>query len=236
MAAMRLADAFVSIFHSLNWLREFTTKQVTLVYSFVAHWLLQRCPGGFAESDDQQTATSVLNAAARVVSGTHKFDRAVWRLLPPPYRAALAGRPWASRVQARRHGVQLPAQSNASVHFVELCQPVAGVASRQHLRSATRQLLFVPRHQLRSYYGRRAFCVAGPSVWNSLPDSLQNPIIGGNSFRQSLKTLLFATYWCIQRIRGFTTMRYINRLCLLIFTYYMGRSVELAIFNDLDDF
>jgi len=49
-------------------------------------------------------------------------------------------------------------------------------------------------------YGRRAFCVAGPSVWNSLPDSLQNPIIGGNSFRQYLKMSLFATYWCIQRI------------------------------------
>jgi len=63
----------------------------------------------------------------------------------------------------------------------------------------------------------QAFCVAGPSVWNSLPDSLRNPIIGGNSFRQSLKTFLFTTYWCIQRIRGFTTMRYINRL----FTYFL---------------
>ena len=35
--------------------------------------------------------------------------------------------------------------------------------SRQHLRSATQQLLVVPRHQLSSY-GRWAFCVAGPSV------------------------------------------------------------------------
>ena len=69
----------------------------------------------------------------------------------------------------------------------------AGVASRQHLRSAAQRLLVVPRHQLSSY-GRRAFCVAGPSVWNSLPDNLRNPIIGGNSFRQSLKTFLFATY------------------------------------------
>ena len=41
---------------------------------------------------------------------------------------------------------------------------------------------------------RQAFCMAGPSVWNSLPDSLRNPIIGGNSFRQSLATFLFATY------------------------------------------
>ena len=31
------------------------------------------------------------------------------------------------------------------------------------------------------------------------------------------QTFLFATYWCIQRIGGFTTMRYINRL----FTYLL---------------
>ena len=103
-------------------------------------------------------------------------------------------------------------------YIVELCQPVAGVASRQHLRSATQQLMVVPRHQLSSY-GRRAFCVAGPSAWNSVPDSLQNPIIGGNSFRQSLKTFLFAMYWCIQCIRGFTTMRYINWLFTYLLTY-----------------
>ena len=106
----------------------------------------------------------------------------------------------------------------APQYLVELCQPVAGVASRQHIRSAAQRLLVVPRHQLSSY-GRRAFCVAGPSVWNSLPDNLRNPIIGGNSFRQSLKTFLFAAYWCIQRIRGFTSMRYINRL----FTYFFYR-------------
>ena len=43
---------------------------------------------------------------------------------------------------------------------------IASVASRQHLRSDTRHLLVVPRHRL-SFYGRRAFCVAGPSVWTA---------------------------------------------------------------------
>ena len=111
----------------------------------------------------------------------------------------------------------------SSQYLVELCQPIAGVASRQHLRSATQQLLVVPRYQLGSY-GRRAFCVAGLSVWNSLLDifnyCLRNPIVGGNSFRQSLKTYLFATYWCIQCIRGFTTMRYIiNRPFTYLLTF-----------------
>ena len=76
-------------------------------------------------------------------------------------------------------------------------------------------LLVVPRHQLSSY-GRRAFCVAGPSLWNSLPDSLRDPVICGNIFRQSLKTFLFATYWCIQRIMF---RDYINRLFTYILTY-----------------
>jgi len=45
---------------------------------------------------------------------------------------------------------------------------------------------------------------------------LWNPVIGGNSFRQSLKMFLFATYWCLLRIRGFTMMCYIT----LLFTYF----------------
>ena len=81
----------------------------------------------------------------------------------------------------------------APQYLVELCQPVPGVASRQHLRSTTQQLLVILRHRL-SCYGRRAFCVAGPSVLNSLPDSMRDPVIGGMSFRQFLKTFLFATY------------------------------------------
>ena len=106
----------------------------------------------------------------------------------------------------------------APLYLVELCQPVAGVASRQHLWSATQQLLVIPHHQLNSY-GRRAFCVAGPSVWNSLLDSLRNPIIGQNSFRQSLKTFLYTTYCCIQCVRGFTTMHYISRLFTYLLTF-----------------
>jgi len=38
-----------------------------------------------------------------------------WLNATPPYRATLAGCSWASRVQTRHHGVQLPARSSASV-------------------------------------------------------------------------------------------------------------------------
>jgi len=63
-------------------------------------------------------------------------------------------------------------------------------SSRQHLRSASRRQLVVPRYRL-SACGRRAFAVAGPSVWNSLPDNLRDPAVGSDSLRRSLKTFLF---------------------------------------------
>jgi len=49
------------------------------------------------------------------------------------------------------------------------------------------------RHNL-STYGRRAFSVAGPAVWNCLCDELREPLLTANSFRQLLITRLFAEY------------------------------------------
>ena len=53
-----------------------------------------------------------------------------------------------------------------------------------------------------STYGRRAFSVAGPTVWNSLPENIQDPECSVDSYRQSLKTFLSSQYYCVQRIRG----------------------------------
>jgi len=38
----------------------------------------------------------------------------------------------------------------------------------------------------------RAFSVAGPTVWNSLPDDLRDPTVNSVQFRRNLKTYLFA--------------------------------------------
>jgi len=59
--------------------------------------------------------------------------------------------------------------------------------------SANRQLLAVSRYRL-STYGRRAFSVAGPTVWNSLPHFIRDPNISADCFRRLLKTYLFARY------------------------------------------
>ena len=59
--------------------------------------------------------------------------------------------------------------------------------------TAARHQLTVPRHRL-STYGRRAFAVAGPTMFNTLPDDLRDPAVSTSTFRQSLKTHLFSAY------------------------------------------
>jgi len=65
------------------------------------------------------------------------------------------------------------------------------VASWLRLRSANRHQLIVPRSRLNTY-GRRAFSIAGPTIWNSLPGELRDPACGSDSFKQFLKTILFS--------------------------------------------
>jgi len=128
----------------------------------------------------------VMNAAARVISGTRKFDRGLsefirddlhWLNVPQRVTFKLC-----LLVYKCMHGL-------APQYLAELCVPVADVTGRRQLRSAARGLLDFPRYCLKNY-GRRAFSYAGPHAWNSLPDTLrQSPNI--DCFKRSLKTFLF---------------------------------------------
>ena len=62
-------------------------------------------------------------------------------------------------------------------YLAELCVPVADVAGRRQLRSASRGLLNFPRYNM-SNYGRRVICFAGPYVWNSLPEHIRQSTLG----------------------------------------------------------
>jgi len=132
----------------------------------------------------------LLNAAARLLSGTKKFDRGLsqvvhvdlhWLDVPERVKYKLA-----TMVYNCLHG-------KAPSYLTDCCTPISDVASGRHLRSASRRQLLVPRHNL-STYGRRAFSVAGPAAWNYLSDELREPLLTANSFRQLLKTRLFAEY------------------------------------------
>jgi len=82
----------------------------------------------------------------------------------------------------------------APLYLSDYCVPAAGADTRRQLRSSNRQLLAVPRYRLNTY-GCRTFSVAGPTVWNSLPDFIRDPTISADCFKRSLKAYLFARYY-----------------------------------------
>jgi len=143
----------------------------------------------------------VLNAAARVVSDTRKFDRGLSRIMQciPSFIGWTFMNVFIYKLGMLMYRCQ---HNKAPRYLMDHCTSVSDVAYRQRLRSASSHEVSVLRHRL-STYGRRAFAVAGPTVWNSLPEDMRDPDVSEDSHRQSLKTFLFSQYWCVQRIRGF---------------------------------
>ena len=106
----------------------------------------------------------------------------------------------------------------APSYLTDCCTPISDVASRRHLRSASRRQLLVPRQNL-SMYGRRAFSVAGPAAWNCLCDELREPLLTANSFRQLyLKLVCLLSTSAYSALEVLHIMRYINLLTYLLFT------------------
>jgi len=75
---------------------------------------------------------------------------------------------WQVFLHTDMHAIQAPR------YLADHVIPAIEVASQHLLRSSNRHWLIVPRCRLNTY-GRRAFPVAGPTVWNSLPDELRDP-------------------------------------------------------------
>mgnify|MGYP001610128382 CR=1 FL=1 len=127
---------------------------------------------------------SVLNAAARLVFSSRKYDRVTpllrdlhWLQVPQRVEYKLA-----VLIYRCLQGTA-PSYLAAEVHRV------ADVDSRRRLRSASTCALVVPRSR-RSTLGDRSFPVAAARVWNSLPQNVtQAPSL--ETFKARLKTLLF---------------------------------------------
>jgi len=130
----------------------------------------------------------VLNTAARVITGTRKFDRGLSDLLHSELH-------WLDIYQRIQYKLGVTIywclQNRAPQYLVDCSVRTSDVSSRQHVRSANRRQLVVPRHR-RSKFGRRSFSVAAPMVWHSFPDSLWDPTLSIDNFRSTLKTHLFA--------------------------------------------
>jgi len=129
----------------------------------------------------------LLNAAARVVSDTRKFDRGLTSLLHDELH-------WLDVPErvTYKMGVMMYRclHGQAPRYLADHFTTSFDVASLLRLRSANRHQLIVLCCRLNTF-GRLAFSIAGPTVWNSL---IRDPACGSDSFKQFLKTILFSLY------------------------------------------
>jgi len=80
----------------------------------------------------------------------------------------------------------------APVYLQKLCVPVSEVAQCHWLRSSTYGDLCVPRVTIDRRYGRRAFVVSGPQLWNQLPAATRATCTDTpDCFKRALKASLF---------------------------------------------
>jgi len=127
---------------------------------------------------------SILNAAARLVFSVRRLERITPLLrelhwLRVPERITF-------RLCVLTHRCL---NGSAPAYLPENIRLTADVERRRHLRSSTTTTLVVPPVQ-RSTLGDRAFPVAAPRAWNSLPSSLRT-VSFLVPFRHQLKTFLF---------------------------------------------
>ena len=123
----------------------------------------------------------IQNSAARLVTGTHGRDHitpVLFKLHWLPVRYRIEFKLLVLMYQAVHH--------LGPAYLTSLVTPYAPTRS---LRSAAHRSLTIPRYNLQRY-GRRAFSVAGPSLWNNLPLTIRE---AGTltTFKSMLKTHLF---------------------------------------------
>ena len=77
-----------------------------------------------------------------------------------------------------------------SLYVADNLNLISTYVPSRSLRSASLSLLHVPRSNQKTY-GDRAFAVAAPRLWNALPIQMRQPGTTLDTFKRSLKTLLF---------------------------------------------
>ena len=123
---------------------------------------------------------SVLNAAARLVSGTSKFDHIT------PVLKDLHWLPIKQRIKYKTILLVFKALNGLAPSYLS---DKLVKKTDNGLRSSNQNLLIIPRTNLKSY-GDRSFSTAGPKLWNSLPKGMRQ-LTSLESFKSKLKTYLF---------------------------------------------
>ncbi len=124
----------------------------------------------------------VQNAAARLLTGTRRFDHI------SPVLCSLHWLPVCYRIEFKILLLVFKALSGMAPEYLsDLLNPNT---SSRPLRSSEKRVLMVPRSRSK-LRGDRAFSIAGPKLWNSLPVSLRLDL-NSDSEKTKLKTYLFS--------------------------------------------
>ena len=121
-------------------------------------------------------------------------------------------------IHGRKSTVEFLGYGSAPRYLAACCVPVSTTASRQHLRSVAGHQLVIPSHRLATY-GCRAFSIAGPMFWNSLPRNLRDPSHTAAVFGWSLKHFFSQSTSVHSASEAFVTMHYINWCFTYSLTY-----------------
>jgi hypothetical protein len=174
----------------------------SLVNAFVVS-RLDYCNGLYANLPAVQMnrLQSVLNAAARLLFKTSKFSSVT------PLLRHLHWLRMSERVLFKLCIMVFKALHGMTPSYItDLCQSVSTVERRATLRSSGHRDVLVPSRSSKSNtnFGDRAFYVAGPTAWNSLPADIRlNSSL--ETFKKQLKTHLFSKSFPednVQRSRG----------------------------------
>jgi len=129
----------------------------------------------------------VQNAAAQLVLGLSPRDHVSSAL------QTLHWLPIHYRIQFKIAQLMHNALAGQCPEYIkDIVAPVASNPGRQQLWSAARSDVIVPR--CRTKFGSRAFSIAGPEVWNRLPQSVRSADTV-RQFRRLLKTHYFQLHF-----------------------------------------
>ena len=133
-----------------------------------------------------QKLQRIQNIAARLVSGSRKFDHVT------PVLRDLHWLPVRQRIQFKILTLTFKALNGLGPEY--LMDLLKVKENARTLRSSSELCLCVPSSHYK-FYGDRAFCVAAPTLWNKLPGDIRKSKSLA-SFKKSLKTHLFRVAFC----------------------------------------
>ena len=163
-----------------------STAAASIIHAFVSG-RLDYCNGLLCgiSACQLRRLQAVQNVAARLTTGSRRYDHIT------PILNELHWLPIGKRIEFKiAMTVYKCLQGLAPSYLAELCIPLRTTERPSSLRSNDTNQLVVPR--TRTVLGGRSFAVAGPQIWNHLPEHIRDHLVAPDAFPKLLKSHYFA--------------------------------------------